>query len=278
MAVSWCKVASNLDSHPKIRKAGRLGREVFLFALRRNAEPGNKVPGQISADELDPDYLSDMLQMPRDEAVTGVTSLVTAGLLAREGDVYVITSWKDGWGKDNGGGAARTAKWRENNKLRTSLSQRDARDVTDVTRDACDTEEKRREENKETGSPEGLARLFDKVDQAGGDVGKERNASAAKRKAAANPDHQSAIDGFHERFKAAYGTKPTWNGKAIGLLSSLLKRHSLSVVLERMDLMFAGTAKWPPPPYSAEVFVQHFDRWVDVSPRPTTPYRRVDEL
>lgn len=132
---------------------------------------------------------------------------------------------------------------------------------------------------EERGSPGGLASLFDKVDLAGGDVGQARNTKAAKHKAASNPDHQAAIDGFHNRFKAAYGTKPTWDGKSIGLLSSLLKRHPLTTLLERMDFMFAGKAKWPPGPYSAGVFVQHFDRWVDATPSaPTAPIRKLEEL
>ena len=146
MARSWCKVASNLDSHPKIRRAGRLGREIFLFALRRNAEPGNPIPGRLPKDELEPWYIADQLQMPESEAVTGVTAAVTAGLLAEEDHSYVITSWKEGWGKDNANGAERTAKWRENKKVEKSDKPGDARDVTGCHGDSGDTEEKRREE------------------------------------------------------------------------------------------------------------------------------------
>jgi hypothetical protein len=131
---------------------------------------------------------------------------------------------------------------------------------------------------RESGSPAGLALLFDKVDTATGDVGQERNARAARKKAASSPDHQAAIDGFHQRFKAKYGTKPTWDGKAIGLLSALIKRHPLATLLDRMDFMFEGRAKWPPGPYSASVFVQHFDRWVDEHAPSQPPMRRIDEL
>jgi hypothetical protein len=170
MALSWCKVASNLDSHPKIRKAGRLGREVFLFALRRNAEPGNPIPGRLPKDELEPWYIADQLQMPVTDAVTGVTAAVTAGLLAEEGHSYIICSWKDGWGKDNGSGAERTARWRENKKLSTRDNTGDGRDVTNVTRDGRDIEEKRREETKEEGSlsvpHDGLDELKKKTDKA----------------------------------------------------------------------------------------------------------------
>jgi len=170
MALSWCKVASNLDSHPKIRKAGRCGREVFLFALRRNAEPGNPVPGRISAEELDAEYLADQLQMPVTDAVTGVTAAVTAGLLVLDGDSYAITSWKDGWGKDNGSGAERTARYRENKKLRADVTPVTSHNVTPSPSDACDIEEKRLEETRREEkivleSP-GFAVLKAKVDKA----------------------------------------------------------------------------------------------------------------
>lgn len=145
MIGSWCKVASNLDSHPRIRKAGRDGREVFLFALRCNAEPGHRTPGRISAERLDPDYLSDILMSPRDACVTGVTAAVTAGLLVREGDFFVIVGWENGWGKDNGNGAERTARWRENKRLSKHVTPCD---VTDVTRDGCDTDQIRSDQKR----------------------------------------------------------------------------------------------------------------------------------
>lgn len=149
MTISWCKVASNLDTHPKVRRAGRLGREIFLFALRRNAEPGNPIPGRIPKDELDPDYVADLLQMPRDEAVTGVTCAVTAGLLVEEGAWYLIASWKDGWGKAKSSGAERTAKWRENKRVTVATSRGDTGDTRDSAEghgDGRDTDKKRGEE------------------------------------------------------------------------------------------------------------------------------------
>jgi uncharacterized phage protein (TIGR02220 family) len=148
VALSWCKVASNLDTHPKVRKAGRNGREVFLFALRRNAEPGNPIPGRIPKDELEPCYLADLLQMPECDAVTGVTAAVTAGLLALDGDSYAIVSWKDGWGKDNGTGAERTARYRENKKLQADVTPVTSHIVTPSHGDACDTDQKRLEETR----------------------------------------------------------------------------------------------------------------------------------
>ena len=148
MGVSWCKVASNLDSHPKIRRAGRLGREVFLFALRRNAEPGNTGDGRLPAEELADWYIADQLLMSVTEAVTGVTAAVTAGLLALEGDSYLIVGWKEGWGKDNGSGAERTARWRENRKIQSVTPPVTSPNVTVTTGDGCDTDQKRLEETR----------------------------------------------------------------------------------------------------------------------------------
>lgn len=161
MALSWCKVASNLDSHPKIRKAGRDGREVFLFALRRNAEPGNKHPGSISADELEPDYLAYELMSPRDAVVTGVTAAVTAGLLALEGDRYVIVGWEEDWSKAKSDGAKRTEKWRKNKELPKQPSRGDRPRHTVTLGDTSDIEETRSEETRSDQKRERGAREFD---------------------------------------------------------------------------------------------------------------------
>lgn len=274
MSAHWCKVASNLDTHPKIRKAGRLGREIFLFALRRNAEPGNRIPGRISAEELDPDYLCDMLFVTRDEAVTGVTLAVTAGLLARDGDEFVIVAWKDGWGKGSSAGAERTAKWRENRKLKNGSVTRDMRDVTRDSGDACDTDKIRSDKSIEGGVSPGLAALVAKVDAATGDIGKAR----ARKKPEPHPDRARVIDAFHQAFKSAYGTKPTWGSKSVAQVESLLKKHPAGILIERIAFMFSGRAKWPPGPYSLEVFVGHIDRWVESNAQSSQPFRRVDEL
>lgn len=161
MAQHWCKVASNLDSHPKVRRAGRLGREVFLFALRRNAEPGNPVPGRLPKDELAPWYVADQLQMPESEAIAGVTSAISAGLLSEEGHCYLIVSWKDGWGKSNGTGAERQARYKENKKLTPGDVSGDSTGVSgdrgDVTGDAGDIDKTRPDKTKKVQSQGDIA-------------------------------------------------------------------------------------------------------------------------
>lgn len=94
---SWCKVSTSLDSHPKIRKAGNLGRQVFEFCLRRNAELDRG--GSIPDDHLEPGYLGQLLMVSAKEAEQGVSRCVTAGLLVRDMRNYVITGWDEEWGK-----------------------------------------------------------------------------------------------------------------------------------------------------------------------------------
>lgn len=162
---SWCKVACDLDSHPKIRRAGRAGREVFLFALRRNAMPGNPTPGRVSALELEPWYLADQLQMPADEAVTGVTACVTAGLLVRDDDAFAIVGWHDEWGRRPMSNAERQAKFRDKRKQRKGNEPQTEPHVTasngqSVTSNASNAGEERREEETKISDPRSPARAI----------------------------------------------------------------------------------------------------------------------
>ena len=96
---SWIKVDAALDSHPRIRRAGRNGREVFLFALRRNRlRGGHEADGRIPRGDLDPEYVASMLQMRPDEAEAGLEAAVQAGLLVLDGDTFTIPGFDAGWG------------------------------------------------------------------------------------------------------------------------------------------------------------------------------------
>lgn len=97
MSASWAKMSSNLDSNPKIRRAGRNGREVFLFVLRKNSDLdlGGRVPELY----VEGWYLADQLMMPEPEAVSGLSQCVRTGLLKSEEAHVVIVGWDDEWGK-----------------------------------------------------------------------------------------------------------------------------------------------------------------------------------
>src|SRR5437868_5241970 len=115
MGAGFIKVASDLDSNPKIRRAGRAGREVFLFILRRtNLQERD---GRCPRSNVEPWYLADQLMMPEDEASAGLERAIAAGLVAIDGDQVVVCGWDDEWAKRPADGAERTERWR--NRRRT---------------------------------------------------------------------------------------------------------------------------------------------------------------
>lgn len=106
MTVSFAKMDAHLDTNPKVRKAGRNGREVYLFVLRRHRVVGDGA-GALSASNIEAWYLADQLMMTEEEAAQGVGKAVAADLLAlvrtrpdgTEPDTVVISGWDDEWGK-----------------------------------------------------------------------------------------------------------------------------------------------------------------------------------
>jgi uncharacterized phage protein (TIGR02220 family) len=255
VSLSWCKVASNLDSHPKIRKAGRNGREVFLFALRRNAEPGNPVPGRLPLEMLEDWYLADQLMMSRDEAVTGVTAAVTAGLLARDGNEWVIVGWDHDWGKTAVPGNERTKRWREKKQLADGVTARDARDVTESHGDACDAldqrrgeetrGEEKREEQKTPVVPKGdaspLDQLKSKVDAATGEVGRKR---ARKPKPVIATEHREAAIRLLGKLSEHNGVAYTGTDTHVGLIARQLDRGVTELELRAVVAYCAADLEW----------------------------------
>jgi uncharacterized phage protein (TIGR02220 family) len=131
MAGAWCKVASNLDSHPKIRKAGRLGREVFLFALRLNADPANPVPGIVPAVMLEDWYVAEQLMMTVTESNEGLLRVLSAGLLKKRGASFEIVGWDDDWGRRPKSNAERQADFRTKQRNRTATGEHKTPSVTE---------------------------------------------------------------------------------------------------------------------------------------------------
>lgn len=229
MAQSWCKVASDLDHHPRIRRAGRNAREVFLFALRRNAGPHNPVPGYLPAATFDPWYLSDQLLMTEAEAIEGLNRCESNGLLIREGATYRINGWDDDeWGRPLTN-AERQSRFRAKQKGVTNSN--DAI-VTPVTRNAG--EERRGEE-------------------------KVAPASGAKSPKAP-PGYAEVIAAFDARYESAYQAKPTWNSRTGKQVKELLARHSQAEVTRRIDILFSSPPAFLKPPFDIGTLVQHFDK------------------
>jgi len=127
----FAKVAADLDSNPKILRAGRNGREVYLFVLRRNA--GLERDGRVPASNIELWYLADQLKMSEAEAQEGVSRCVTAGLLRIAGDHVLIAGWDDDWAKRPMDEAERKAKQRTKERSdheESRSSDDESRDVT----------------------------------------------------------------------------------------------------------------------------------------------------
>lgn len=102
--INFAKMAADLDTNPKIRRAGRNGREVYLFVLRRVAAL-HAHDGRIPVSNVDPWYLHDQLQMSEAEAQEGLAACLRPwngeepGLLEIAGGDVVVTGWGPDWGR-----------------------------------------------------------------------------------------------------------------------------------------------------------------------------------
>lgn len=126
----WAKMASDFDTNPKAVAAGRAGREVFLFALRRNAEQQRN--GRLPRHYFTSRYLNRLLEIPEAEAEEGVYCAIEAGLLAEDGDEILLVGWNDEWrGPLTSGERSKQHRARK----RSEASRRDGagRDETDGT-------------------------------------------------------------------------------------------------------------------------------------------------
>ncbi len=76
------------------------------------------------------------------------------------------------------------------------------------------------------------------------------------------PAHQAAIDHFHTRYKAAYGTKPSWTDQEVGQVSTLVKKVGEAEVRRRTDILFDSPPSWLQGPYDVGTLVKHFNKLV----------------
>jgi hypothetical protein len=154
--VVYCQIDAHLDTNPKIRRAGRNGRDVFEFILRRVAI--GRTPGTVPVKYIEPWYLADQLMMSEDDARDGTSRAVTASLISIDetAGVVRVVGWSAEWGRRPKDGSERTADWRNRqpkplksdkrvtlgNEVSSHVTVRDESDAGEEKRG----EEKRREE------------------------------------------------------------------------------------------------------------------------------------
>lgn len=113
----FAKMSGTLDSNRKIRKAGRNGREVFLWVMRQVAirDSDGAIP---TSDVTDFAYVADQLMCSEEDARDGFEMAVTASLLSVTGDSCSIVGWDDDWSRRAMSNGERQAKFR--GKLKAS--------------------------------------------------------------------------------------------------------------------------------------------------------------
>lgn len=252
----WAKMDSGLDDNPKIFEAGRLGREVFLFFLRRNA--ALEADGEIPAKNASPEYIARCLGMPVTEARDGVTAAVTAELVEISDGVIRFIGWAEEW-RGPKSNAERQAIHRQRkaaksadsgvpvtNSNDTSVTARDPkREVTDL--EERRGEKKRREEKRKDLPPAAAEFAFPE----GTAVGAEPAPSS---------DHPAFIARFTELYaEANAGAKPTWGARPGKVVKELLAAHGLAECVRRAENMFRAPPEWPPKPHDLAALSKHFD-------------------
>lgn len=155
----FAKMAGTLDSNRKIRKAGRDGRDVFLWVLRQVALRDSD--GAVPTDDLtDFDYLADQLMCSPADAERGYLAACAVGLLVTDNarSVTRIVGWSGDWGRRPRSNAERQADYRARHGSAKSKKPVDDGDVTEaplpVTADVTSNpvEESRVEESRERGA------------------------------------------------------------------------------------------------------------------------------
>jgi hypothetical protein len=157
----YAKIDCALDMNPKIRKAGRLGREVFMFLLRRNRLTDSH--GILSAINIDPAYMAEQLMMPESDAVTGCHACVTAKLINVTPQNVVILGWSDDWAREAKTPAERKADQRRRDNETKLLDAEIETEMENVTKShelkvTVTQEKKRKEKRREEKEREGECR------------------------------------------------------------------------------------------------------------------------
>lgn len=164
MAFVFAKLDPAIHRNPKVRKAGRLGREVFIFALCVNADRG--ATGIIPADYLEPWFLADALQITEAEAKEGLDRAVVAKLIELCPDMSGrLSGWDDEeWGRSRGGSMTEAERKKaQRERDRAERAAKEKQPVTDV-RTPCpdmsgrpDQSESEKESDTESEAEIGLA-------------------------------------------------------------------------------------------------------------------------
>lgn len=95
----FAKLSAELHRHPKARRAGYHGTNVFRVVLELNALHG--ATGRLSPAHSEPYFIADALMCTEEEAARGVEAAIRARLLelAQDGSLQIVGWDDDEWGR-----------------------------------------------------------------------------------------------------------------------------------------------------------------------------------
>lgn len=117
--IIFAKLDASFFSNRKIMRAGRNGRDVYLFVLCQNQVRGAN--GCIPASDLDPWYLARQLGMTEKEAAEGVKSAKDAGLIEVTKGSVSIAGWDDEWARRSLPPSEKQQRYRDRKKTPKSI-------------------------------------------------------------------------------------------------------------------------------------------------------------
>ena len=230
--------------------------------------------GGVIATNHGPRGISALVQWPLDVATSALAELVTDGRIRECNDPrgYLIPNYVDA---QNTPSSPKLRKQEERERRRDvangSVTKRDtgSRNVTEshaASRRVTPSHAESREvtpslaqpsQAKKKASPPappslpGLEVLKDKVDAATG-------------------PQRAAIEEFTAYYQRVHaGAKPTWNGRSIKQIQTLVKAHGLHEITRRLAVLEETPPDWPAGPWDVATFCTHFDRLASAStPKP----------
>lgn len=205
----WGKIAADFHSNPKTMAAGRLGREVFVFALCLNAgDPKQK--GRLRIGYFGANYLSARLQISVEDAAAGFDACIATELLRVDEKFVVIVGWNETeWGSPRDG-ATRTRQWREGKPDNSGDGAVTETRRVVTTSDACDALEKRREEKKRSNAHsvsfdfESVYKLYPRK------AGKQQGLKKLQAKIRSEADYQALLGAVQRMSHAWRGAELTY--------------------------------------------------------------------
>lgn len=128
MSAAWSKISADFFGHPKIIKAGRDGRDVFLFCICRNS--ALEKDGFIPDEYLEPSYLAHQLNIDETVACNGLKRCIVSSLLVKVDGGFQIKGWDPlEWGR----GKSSTERVRKYRELKKKTANEAEGNVTPVS-------------------------------------------------------------------------------------------------------------------------------------------------